>query len=167
MALSAWCTLDLSAGKVGICEVDVESKREWVFGYGFSFAYAWEAWREHWFRDMNLGEDHEFVESLLARGARVVLTKGIGACAHVHHGSNFSEWELARPLKKVTDRVKPLLKVAEVMLRMLDPEVPVQDCKQFTMKTAMALQDDMIRGVSSEKLQQALNEAWRATASDP
>jgi len=104
VTLASWHTFDLADGSFSKCDIDFEVSdpklhHHWTFGWGFSHAYLWDAWRHQWFRDLSQGEDGYFMDGLLARGWRVAVVRDDeGHCAHTHHGRNTSMKELVRPV---------------------------------------------------------------------
>ena len=174
--LSSWYTFNLTTGDLGVCDVDGLHdcrihRRDWAFGYGFSFAYAWKVWHEHWFRDMNLGEDIDFVESLLARGSRVVLLRdNHGVCAHTHHNSNFSPWEHDHVVPATETAKKDLKRRGrELLQNIVEPDS--HDCNEtkqrLRLSQAFAMQRGLLAALMKKDFQLALHKAWDAAEGDP
>jgi len=171
VTFSAWFTFNAATGGFGICDVDNDhnSRQAWTLGYGFTFAYLRDAWSAHWFRDVNLGEDCDFFEALLARGARVVLLRDCtGFCAHTHHEANFSPWEKDREvpsdlvsstLREMAAKLGSNLKIAK---QRMNSERVAEKAKAVTLTptTAAALQDELIAEYTKEKFQRRLHLSW-------
>ena len=65
--------------------------RSFLTGYGFSFLYRKQAWRNNPFEDINLGEDSLFLEGIRKNNGRIHFTQDTNAiCIHIIHRSNTS-----------------------------------------------------------------------------
>lgn len=172
--MSTWHTFNLSSGAIGVCDPESEAdpvrRRRWTFGYGFSFAYLWGAWRVHHFPDCNLGEDTEFLESLLARGSRVALLEDrAGLCAHTHHGANFSKWETdtelaEQPAAAAREREGGLPRLGRRLAELLELRAPVKAKWDLTEWGCRGLFGELFRGYNTEAFQRELWDAWEAAS---
>lgn len=179
--LSRWWTFDVLQGRFAVCDVDLDhdARRCWTLGYGFSFVYLREVWQQYWFRDMNLCEDSDFLEALLARGARVALVRDqVGFCAHTRHRGNFSPWEEVRsvPLESVSYE----LRASGLGLSMTLPEVNrsakqalvhhVRDgagWRRISLSSARSIVAQLAEALSDKEFQRRLLASWEKHKRDP
>lgn len=65
--------------------------RSFLTGYGFSYFYRKKIWVKNKFKDINLGEDSCFYETILKqKGCINILQDNTGICIHIIHSNNTS-----------------------------------------------------------------------------
>lgn len=114
LKLSTWFVIDLKDGAITQCDpmsqgilpgyrrsADQGEKEKRLYGCGHSYVYWRSAALSHPFKDVNAGEDYDFVGRILDEGGKpaVALMKDTeGLCLHVQHGKNLTECIPARDI---------------------------------------------------------------------
>jgi len=97
--LTEWHLLDIPSLTFRYLDVESDSsvplrqRRQWLYGWGFSYAFTRTAWELSPFPDIEFAEDAGFIEGLLAQGVPVHLVKpsvlhpkgGLALVAHSTH----------------------------------------------------------------------------------
>eukprot|EP00930_Biecheleria_cincta_P004045 TRINITY_DN104952_c0_g1_i1.p1 TRINITY_DN104952_c0_g1~~TRINITY_DN104952_c0_g1_i1.p1 ORF type:complete len:895 (-),score=128.23 TRINITY_DN104952_c0_g1_i1:37-2451(-) len=114
ITLSSWFVYNQGSQTWGFCDpiawglakgLDESNRevREKVYGYGFSYLYRRRAALDIPYEDVNLGEDYQFISSMLIRrGERSVALfhDSFRICLHIQHGGNTSNSILLRDVDK-------------------------------------------------------------------
>jgi len=115
LKLSTWFVLDLKDGAITQCDpmsqgilpgyrrsADSAEKEKRLYGCGFSYVYRRSIALSMPFKDINIGEDHDFVSRILDEGGKpaVALMKDTeGICLRVQHDKNLAECVPARDVE--------------------------------------------------------------------
>jgi cellulose synthase/poly-beta-1,6-N-acetylglucosamine synthase-like glycosyltransferase len=86
-----WSKAPMSSVVFGDAYMESNGPRA-LIGFGFSYAYRRNIWEKVKFPDKNLGEDSDFISSVLAEGGRLYqFADTAGICVHILHKSNTSK----------------------------------------------------------------------------